>query len=116
MSYAVRWREPGGETFSGHVELGLRALTLSGRDGAGSVSRVLPYEDVRAFHIGRGDDGLYDRPALVIEHRRSDSWRIQPTAPLSTLQEMAHLLAEKHGAMPHLLSGRQTADGVVLDA
>ena len=115
MSYAIKWREPGGQAFSGHVELGLHALTLHGRDELGSVSRVLPYEDVRSYRIGRGEDGLEGRPALVLEHRRTACWLLQPTAALGMLQELAHLFASKHGAQPHLVSGRQTADGIELD-
>jgi hypothetical protein len=111
MSYAVAWSEPNGKAYRGHAELGRHALTLSGRDHVGSVSRTLPYEDIRSFHIGRGEDGFDGRPALVLDHKRSSPWRVAPMAAIGSLQELAHALADRYAAQPHHPSGRQSTSG-----
>lgn len=70
-TYAVKWREPDGQTFIGRLALGPRAFRLVGRrrgaDGP-AVNRRVGYEELRGLRIGsRGADRLDGRPALVVE-------------------------------------------------
>ncbi len=70
-TYAVKWREPDGQTFIGRLALGPDALHLEGRrrgaEGA-AVNRQFDYEELRDLRIGgRGVDRLDGRPALVVE-------------------------------------------------
>ena len=64
--YAVKWREPDGQTFVGSLALGPRALRLEGRgrgaEGA-AVERRLGYDELRGVSIGRLDG----RSALAVE-------------------------------------------------
>jgi len=74
-TYAVKWREPGGETFVGRLVLDPSTLSFDGRprggDGA-SVQRRFAYEGLRAVRIGRGTERLDGRPALVVERPDGD--------------------------------------------
>ena len=58
-TYAVKWREPDGQTFVGRLALNLRALRLDGR----GVTRELAYDRL----CGSRADRLDGRPALVLE-------------------------------------------------
>ena len=70
-TYAVKWREPDGQTFVGRLALGSRALLLDGRRRGASgpaVERRFGYEELRGLRIGSGGaDRLDGRPALVVE-------------------------------------------------
>jgi hypothetical protein len=69
-TYAVKWREPDGQTFVGRLALGPRTLCLDGRRlGAGEppVNRQFGYEQLRSLRMGRGADRLDGRAALVVE-------------------------------------------------
>jgi hypothetical protein len=70
-TYAVKWREPDGQTFIGRLAFGSGALGLEGRrTGAEEppVNRQFPYEELDGLRIGsRGGDRLDGRPALVVE-------------------------------------------------
>jgi hypothetical protein len=70
-TYAVKWREPNGQTFVGRLALGPRTLRLDGRRrGAAEppVSRQFSYEELQGLRIGsRGAERLDGRPALVVE-------------------------------------------------
>ena len=69
-TYAVKWREPGGQTFVGCLALSPRSLCLDGRRSGVDeppVNRRFVYEDLRVVRIGRGADRLDGRPALVVE-------------------------------------------------
>jgi hypothetical protein len=70
-TYAVKWREPGGETFIGRLAFGPHALGLDGRrSGANDppVYRRLRYDELQGLRIGsRGADRLDGRPALVVD-------------------------------------------------
>jgi hypothetical protein len=70
-TYAVKWREPDGQTFIGRLALGPLAFRLEGRrrgpEGP-AVNRRFGYEELRGLRIGsRGADRLDGRPALVVE-------------------------------------------------
>jgi hypothetical protein len=70
-SYAVKWREPDGQTFIGRLALGPGELRLEGRRrGADSaaVNRRLAYKELWGLRIGsHGADRLDGRPALVLQ-------------------------------------------------
>ena len=70
-TYAVKWREPDGQTFIGRLAFGPRALRLDGRRSGAEeppVNRQFRYEELRSLRIGsRGVDRLDGRPALVVE-------------------------------------------------
>jgi hypothetical protein len=70
-TYAVKWREPDGQTFIGRLALGPRAFRLEGRQRGAegpAVNRRFGYEELRGLRIGsRGADRLDGRPALVVE-------------------------------------------------
>lgn len=68
-TYAVKWREPDGQTFIGRLVLGTSALRLDGRLRGGEeppVNRQFGYEELRTLRIG-GRGRLEGRPALVVE-------------------------------------------------
>jgi hypothetical protein len=72
-TYAVKWREPDGQTFIGRLAFGIHALRMEGRqlgaDGL-AVKRHFAYEELRDLPIRtRGSDRLDGRPALVLERR-----------------------------------------------
>jgi hypothetical protein len=71
-TYAVMWREPDGQTFSGRLTLGPRALGLDGRRRGTSeppVSRRIGYDELRGLKVGTGGaERLGGRPSLVVEH------------------------------------------------
>ena len=70
-TYAIKWREPSGQTFIGRLAFGARTLRLDGRrSGANEppVYRHLRYDELQSLRIGsRGADRLDGRPALVVE-------------------------------------------------
>ena len=70
-TYAVKWREPDGQTFIGRLAFGPRTLRLVGRrQGAEgpTVDRQIGYAELQGLRIGnRGVDRLDGRPALVVE-------------------------------------------------
>jgi hypothetical protein len=70
-TYAVKWREPGGQTFIGRLAFGARTLRLDGRRSGAEeppVDRQLRYDQLRGLRIGSlGADRLDGRPALVLE-------------------------------------------------
>jgi hypothetical protein len=70
-TYAVKWREPDGQTFIGRLALGPRAFHLEGRRRGSeglAVNRQFGYQGLRGLRIGsRGADRLDGRPALVVE-------------------------------------------------
>lgn len=70
-TYAVKWREPDGQTFLGRLVLGPTKLRLVGRrrgaDGP-TVDRQIGYAELQDFRIGSGGaERLDERPSLVLE-------------------------------------------------
>lgn len=67
-SYAVKWREPGGESYVGRLELGPRALHLVGDAGGAGVDRQIGYDELQGLRIAHDEGERIDgRRALVIE-------------------------------------------------
>jgi hypothetical protein len=101
-TYAVKWREPDGQTYVGSLALGPRTLRLEGRLPDGPLTdRQIGYEELRGLRIGNhGSDRLDGRPALVIE--RADGQYLVTSAGTGAgvLQELVDRLAELRLAAP----------------
>jgi len=97
-TYAVKWREPDGQTFVGRLALGPRTLRLDGRRRGAegpAVKRQFGYEELRGLRIGsRGADRLDGRPALVVE--RADGPYLVADAGMGApiVQELVDRLAD----------------------
>ena len=103
-TYAVKWREPDGQTFVGRLALGPRTLRLVGRtpgaDGP-TVDRQIGYAELQGLRIGsRGADRLDGRPALVVE--RADGAYLVADAGMGApiVQELVDRLADLRLAAP----------------
>lgn len=84
MSYAVVWSENGGAPRAGRLDLEDGLVRLVGRPG-----RELSYDDVVDLRIDRRPKfRLAGRPALVIEQRTGDSFRIASLDGAGTLHEL----------------------------
>ena len=98
-TYAVKWREPDGQTYLGRLALGARVLDLEGRQRDGpAVNRQIGYEEILSLRIGsRGADRLDGQPALVVE--RADGRYLVTSAGLGAgiVQEVADRLAGLRG-------------------
>ena len=103
-TYAVKWREPDGQTFIGRLALGPRTLRLVGRrPGAegSTVDRQIGYAELQGLRIGsRGVDRLDGRPALVVE--RADGPYLVADAGMGApiVQELVDRLAHLRLAAP----------------
>ena len=113
-TYAVKWREPGGQTFIGRLALGPRTLRLDGRRRGVEeppVNRQFGYEGLQGLRLGRWDaERLGGRPALVVE-RPNGAYLVADAgmgAPI--LQELVDRLSELIPAVgTGLLRGRNNA-------
>ena len=100
-TYAVKWREPDGQTFIGRLALGAQSLSLDGRqrgaDGL-AVRRQFAYDELLGLRSGSGDAGRLDgRPAFIVE-RADGSYLVAGAgtgAPI--VQELVERLAELVG-------------------
>lgn len=103
-TYAVKWREPDGQTFIGRLALGPRALRLEGRRRGAegpAVERQFGYEELQGLRMGsRGADRLDGRPALVVE--RPDGAYLVTDAGMGApiVQELVDRLADLRLAAP----------------
>lgn len=76
-SYAVKWREPGGESYVGRLELGPRALHLVGDAGGVRVDRQIGYDELRGLRIAHDEGERIDgRRALVIERAQGAAYHL----------------------------------------
>jgi len=93
-TYAVKWREPDGQTFLGRLSLGTRTLGLEGRGSGGpAVDRQIGYEEILGFRIGSRSDRLDGQTALVVD--RSDGRYLVTSAGIGAgvVQEVVERLA-----------------------
>jgi hypothetical protein len=101
-SYAVKWREPDGQTFLGRLAFGPRTLRLEGRDPAGPVvDRQIGYDELQELRVGSGGSERLDgRPTLVVE--RADGRYLVTSAGSGAgiVQELIDRLAELRLAVP----------------
>jgi hypothetical protein len=113
-TYAVKWREPNGQTFIGRLMLGPLALRLDGRlRGAAEppVNRQFGYEELRSLRIG-GRGRLEGRPALVVERPDGDYLVADAGMGAPIVQELVERLAELIPATgAGILRGRKNAAG-----
>jgi hypothetical protein len=95
-TYAVKWREPDGQTYLGRLAFGGRALRLEGREPDGpAVDRQIGYEEVQGLRVGsHGPERLDGRPTLVVE--RADGPYLVTSAGIGAgiVQELVDRLAE----------------------
>ena len=101
-TYAVKWREPDGQTYLGRLTLGARTLGLEGRRPDGpAVARQIGYEEILGLRIGsRGADRLDGQPALVVD--RADGRYLVTSAGLGAgiVQEVVDRLGDlRRGAL-----------------
>ena len=103
-TYAVKWREPDGQTFIGRLALGPRTLRLVGRKPGAegpTVDRQIGYSELRGLRIGsRGPDRVDGRPALVVD-RANGAYVVADAgmgAPI--IQELVDRLAHLRRAAP----------------
>jgi hypothetical protein len=101
-TYAVKWREPDGQTYVGSLALGPRTLRLEGRGPDGpAVDRQIGYEEVQGLRLGsHGSDRLGGRPALVVD--RAEGPYVVTSAGMSAgiVQELVDRLAGLRLAAP----------------
>lgn len=91
MAYAVVWTENDGTPRAGRLELGNGSLSLVGVHG-----RELSYADIADVRIDRRPKfRLSERPALVIESRTGDRFRVASLDGAGSLHE---LLEQLHSA------------------
>ena len=97
-TYAVKWREPDGQTFIGRLALDPQTLRLDGRRRGveeAPVNRQFGYEQFSGIRIGRrGAERLDGQPALVVE--RSDGAYLVADAGMGApiLQELVERVTE----------------------
>jgi hypothetical protein len=98
-TYAVKWREPDGQTYLGRLALGVRTLGLQGRGPGGPpVDTQIAYEEILNLRIGsRGADRLDGQPALVVD--RADGRYLVTSAGLGAgiVHEIVDRLADLRG-------------------
>jgi hypothetical protein len=93
-SYAVLWRQPGGEVCSGELELGEQALRLEGTCRDGTIcTRDIVYQTIAGVRVGRAARERIDsRAALVVELPRGQILLLTSPVGLGMIHEMADRL------------------------
>lgn len=98
-TYAIKWREPDGQTYLGRLAFGARTLALQGRGPDGpAVDTQIAYEEILNLSIGsRGADRLDGQPALVVE--RADGRYLVTSAGIGAgiVHEIVDRLADLRG-------------------
>jgi hypothetical protein len=105
-TYAVKWREPDGETYLGRLELQPKALLLEGRsNGREAISHAIGYDELGGFHMGQTSaERLDGQPSLVVERSGGDVLITSSVMHAGVLQELVHRLAELRLAVPRRLT------------
>jgi hypothetical protein len=95
ITYAVTWEEADGRKRSGRLELGPEGLSFSGRNGAGPVTRLVRYGEIRAFRLARSSgDRLQGRPTLLLELGEGERLKVASVAQSGIVTEVAGRLAD----------------------
>ena len=95
-TYAVVWRERGGQLCAGRLELRPDALRLAGRGGGGSVTRELAYAELCGARIGRSsEERLEGLPALVLTLREGGRLLVGSITGLGALIELTDRLVSR---------------------
>jgi hypothetical protein len=103
-TYAVKWREPDGQTFIGRLAFGPRALRLEGRRRAApgaAVNRQFGYEELQVRIGSGGSDRLDGRPALVVERREGAYLVADAGMGAPIVRELVDRLVDLRLAAPH---------------
>ncbi len=93
-TYAVKWREPDGQTYLGRLSLSPLTFDLEGRwQGGPSVNRQIGYDEILGFRIGNRGDRFDGQPALIVE--RADGQYLVTSAGVGAgvIQEVVDRLA-----------------------
>jgi hypothetical protein len=103
-TYAIKWREPDGQTYLGRLGFADTALLLEGSsNGASSTSRSIGYDDLGDFHISQVPaEQLDGRPTLILERPEGEVLVTSAVVHTGVLREVAHQLAEKRVVSPRL--------------
>jgi hypothetical protein len=100
-TYAVKWREPDGQTYLGRLALSPTAIQLDGRASDGpSIERQLGYDDVRALRLGHGQERLDGLPSLVLERANGTYQITSAVMQAGVLQELIDRLAQLRSLAP----------------
>jgi hypothetical protein len=95
-SYAVIWREEGGLSYAGRLELGSSELRLLGSGPRSTLARVrVPYGDVVAVRIGRSPaERLDGARSVILERRAGAPVMIGAVSGVGVVFELAEVLAD----------------------
>lgn len=102
-TYAVKWREPDGQTFIGRLALGPRALRIEGRRRGAegpAVERQFGYDELQGLRLGSRAERLDGRPALVVEQPEGAYLVADAGMGAPIVQELADRLADLRLAAP----------------
>ncbi len=104
-SYAVKWREPGGEAYVGRLELAPRALHLVGDADGARVDREIRYDELQGLRIAHdAGERLDGRRALVIERPQGAYHLTSAVFEAGILQELVDRLSDLSLAAPRQAS------------
>jgi hypothetical protein len=110
-SYAIVWREQGGDPHAGKLEVSETGLRL---DCAGHAQE-LPFVELAAIRVGRApNDRLDGRRALVVERRDGSSVQIASVAGIGSLFELTERIASFQIGSEASCAPPQAADVVCL--
>jgi hypothetical protein len=91
-SYAITWQEREGPAHSGKLQLRASGIRLDGRNGAGPVSILIPYDELVSLKFASGSDRLGGRPTLVFDREIGDI-RIASVGAPGIISEVAEQVA-----------------------
>jgi hypothetical protein len=114
VTYAVKWREPDGQTFIGRLALGPHALRLEGHRPeaeAPAVNRQFGYHELQGLRVGSRADRLDGRLALVVERPEGAYLVADAGMGPPIVHELAERLADLHPCRSAEGDGGRAATG-----